>query len=45
VYDIEATRASLTPDGYFKTGDIAEKNGDHYFIKGRKSIDSRSSSL
>ncbi|KIW39196.1 uncharacterized protein PV06_08991 [Exophiala oligosperma] len=39
VYDIEGTRASLTPEGFFKTGDVAEKIDGHFFIKGRKSVD------
>ncbi len=40
VYDIEATENALTKDGFFKTGDVAEKHGQNYYIKGRKSIDS-----
>ncbi|OAL24783.1 hypothetical protein AYO22_05572 [Fonsecaea multimorphosa] len=39
INNIEGTRDSLTPEGYFKTGDVAERIGDHYFIKGRKSVD------
>ncbi|KEF54498.1 uncharacterized protein A1O9_09665 [Exophiala aquamarina CBS 119918] len=39
IYDIEATKKSLTADGFFKTGDVAEKYGENYFIKGRKSVD------
>jgi malonyl-CoA/methylmalonyl-CoA synthetase len=40
VYDVEATKKSLTADGFFKTGDLAEKHGGNFFIKGRKSVDS-----
>ncbi|KAK5050537.1 hypothetical protein LTR84_003818 [Exophiala bonariae] len=36
---MEATKKSLTPDGFFKTGDVAERHGKHFFIKGRKSVD------
>ncbi|KAK5328617.1 hypothetical protein LTR93_002402 [Exophiala xenobiotica] len=39
IYDIEATKKSLTADGFFKTGDVAEKHGENFFIKGRKSVD------
>jgi long-subunit acyl-CoA synthetase (AMP-forming) len=41
INDVEGTKASLTADGYFKTGDIAEKVGEHYFIKGRSSVDGK----
>jgi long-chain acyl-CoA synthetase len=34
----EKTRASFTDDGYFRTGDVAERDEDnYYYIKGRKS--------
>jgi malonyl-CoA/methylmalonyl-CoA synthetase len=39
LFDEEATRNILDEDGYFKTGDIARKEGDFYFIQGRASID------
>ncbi|KAK5048671.1 hypothetical protein LTR84_005762 [Exophiala bonariae] len=39
INNVEGTRDSLTAEGYFKTGDIAERVEDHYFIKGRKSVD------
>lgn len=38
--DPEATRASFTEAGWFKTGDLAERSGDGvYRILGRKSVD------
>ena len=37
--DENATRDALDEEGYFKTGDIARKEGDFYFIQGRASID------
>lgn len=40
VYDVAATRKSLTDDGFFKTGDVAEEVNGLYYIKGRSSIDS-----
>ncbi|KAJ9602991.1 hypothetical protein H2200_012286 [Cladophialophora chaetospira] len=30
---------SMVTDGFFKTGDVAEKHDRNYYIKGRKSID------
>ena len=39
LFDEEATRNALDHDGYFKTGDIARREGDFYFIQGRASID------
>ena len=41
IYDIEGTQNSLTMEGFFKTGDVAEKVGGVYFLKGRKSVDSK----
>jgi non-ribosomal peptide synthetase component F len=37
----EATAAAFTPDGWYKSGDIARKEGDYFFILGRESIDSK----
>jgi malonyl-CoA/methylmalonyl-CoA synthetase len=37
--DEEATRNAIDEDGYYKTGDIARREGDFYFIQGRASID------
>lgn len=39
LFDPEATMASLDEEGYFKTGDIARREGDYYYILGRASID------
>ncbi|KIW79440.1 hypothetical protein Z517_06052 [Fonsecaea pedrosoi CBS 271.37] len=39
INDIEGTKKALTDDGFFKTGDIAERVGDLYFLKGRSSVD------
>lgn len=39
LFDPEATAASHTTDGYYKTGDIARREGDYYFIMGRASVD------
>jgi malonyl-CoA/methylmalonyl-CoA synthetase len=34
----EATKAALTPDGYFRTGDLAERADDGYYkLRGRRS--------
>ena len=35
----EATQASFTPDGWFKTGDVAVLEEGYYRILGRKSVD------
>lgn len=36
----EATAKEFTADGWFKTGDVARRNGDGaYFIQGRASVD------
>jgi len=39
INDPEATRKAFDKDGFFTTGDIARKEGDHYFIVGRASVD------
>ncbi|OAL34549.1 hypothetical protein AYO20_06179 [Fonsecaea nubica] len=39
LFDKEATAKALDADGYFKTGDIARREGKYYFILGRASID------
>lgn len=39
LFDIEATNKSIDEDGYFRTGDIARRDGDFYFIQGRASVD------
>ncbi|OQU95793.1 hypothetical protein CLAIMM_01962 isoform 1 [Cladophialophora immunda] len=39
INDVDGTRNALTQDGYFRTGDVAEKVNDIYFLKGRKSVD------
>lgn len=39
LFDHEATRAAHTEDGYYKTGDIARREGDWYWIMGRASVD------
>ena len=33
--NVEATRASLTPDGWLRTGDVAEIRDGHIYIRGR----------
>jgi malonyl-CoA/methylmalonyl-CoA synthetase len=37
--DVEATKNAHDKDGWFKTGDIARKDGDFYTIIGRASVD------
>ncbi|KAL5363714.1 acetyl-CoA synthetase-like protein [Aspergillus floccosus] len=37
--DEKATREAHDADGFFRTGDIARKEGDYYFILGRASLD------
>lgn len=37
--DESATRAAHDEHGYFKTGDMARKQGEYYFILGRASVD------
>ncbi|KAK6365505.1 putative NRPS-like protein biosynthetic cluster [Exophiala oligosperma] len=39
LFDREATKKSMDENGYFKTGDIARREGKYYFILGRASID------
>ena len=39
LFDEEATARAHDAHGYFKTGDIARKEGKHYFILGRASLD------
>lgn len=43
--DPEATKKVFNEEGYFKTGDIARRVKDKYFILGRSSIDSEISSF
>ncbi|KAF2642347.1 putative AMP-binding enzyme [Massarina eburnea CBS 473.64] len=39
LYDPEATARAHDEDGYFRTGDIARREGKYYFIVGRASLD------
>ncbi|KAJ6115610.1 hypothetical protein N7523_006027 [Penicillium sp. IBT 18751x] len=39
LYDEKATAEAHDKDGYFKSGDIARREGPYYFILGRASID------
>lgn len=39
ISDDRATREAHDSDGYFKTGDIARRSGQYYFILGRASLD------
>ncbi|KAK5126626.1 hypothetical protein LTR85_009560 [Meristemomyces frigidus] len=39
LFDPDATRAAHTEDGYYRTGDIARREGEFYFILGRASVD------
>jgi acyl-CoA synthetase (AMP-forming)/AMP-acid ligase II len=39
--DPEATKNAHDSNGYFKTGDIAYRQGIYYFIMGRASVDSK----
>jgi len=39
LHDDAATLKALDDDGYFRTGDIARREDDYYFILGRASID------
>lgn len=38
--DPGATADAFDADGYYRSGDIARREGDYYFILGRSSIDS-----
>lgn len=42
--DPRATEDAFDPDGYYGSGDIARREGEYYFILGRASIDSESTS-
>ncbi|KAF5012776.1 hypothetical protein FDECE_1196 [Fusarium decemcellulare] len=35
----KVTASAFTPDGWYKSGDIARREGEYYFILGRASID------
>jgi malonyl-CoA/methylmalonyl-CoA synthetase len=39
LHDPDATRVAHTEDGYFKSGDMARREGKYYFITGRASVD------
>ncbi|KIW16305.1 hypothetical protein PV08_06356 [Exophiala spinifera] len=39
IYDAEATAAAHTADGYFRSGDVARREGKYFFIVGRASVD------
>ena len=39
LHDPEATREAHNAEGYFKSGDMARREGKHYFITGRASVD------
>ncbi|KAL3437011.1 hypothetical protein BDV09DRAFT_202431 [Aspergillus tetrazonus] len=39
LHDTDATSKAHDKDGYFKTGDIASRMGESYFIQGRASLD------
>jgi malonyl-CoA/methylmalonyl-CoA synthetase len=39
LHDPEATKKAHNEEGYYKTGDVARKEGKYYFIMGRSSID------
>jgi malonyl-CoA/methylmalonyl-CoA synthetase len=39
IFDPVATAAAHDRDGYYKTGDIARREGDYYWILGRASVD------
>lgn len=39
IYDPEATKAAFDEQGYFKSGDMAFREGKDYFITGRASVD------
>lgn len=39
LHDPDATREAHNEEGYYKTGDIARREGKYYFITGRASVD------
>lgn len=39
LHDADATRNAHDAEGYYKTGDIARREGKYYFITGRASVD------
>ncbi|ETN39265.1 uncharacterized protein HMPREF1541_05488 [Cyphellophora europaea CBS 101466] len=39
LHDADATRNAHNEEGYYKTGDIARREGKYYFITGRASVD------
>lgn len=39
IHDPDATAAAHDADGYFKSGDVARREGKYYFIVGRASVD------
>ena len=39
IFDAEATKKAHTTDGYYRTGDIARREGEYYWIMGRASVD------
>ncbi|KAM0717154.1 hypothetical protein Q7P37_007006 [Cladosporium fusiforme] len=39
IFDPAATAAAHDEEGYYKTGDIARREGDYYWILGRASVD------
>ena len=41
LFDPEATANAHDSNGYFKTGDMARREGQYYFILGRAGIDSK----
>lgn len=40
MFDEQATRIAHDQDGFYKTGDIARREGKYFWILGRESIDS-----
>jgi len=39
IFDAAASKTAHTDDGYYRTGDIARKEGEYYWIMGRASVD------
>ena len=39
IWDPDATAKAHTKDGYYRTGDIARREGKYYWIEGRASVD------